>query len=147
MKYRELERLNKETGEVEKDIIINGTTTIVFGKGEVDRNLHTAVAVLLCEILTRLSAMECNAPEVKGVAKLSPEDTYDKKTGIKIASRKAELKARVKTYNSYADIINLLDKAYDLLDSEETKIGQRLTKICDELNMELVGVEEPTANA
>ena len=147
MKYRELERVNKETGVVEKDIIINGTTTIVQGRAYADKHLTNTVANKLTQAVAIMGALVFHGPITKGVAKLHPDDTYDEKTGIKIASRKAELKAAIKMHNAYADVIKLLSDCIEALDNEETKINERLEKVCNELNINIEGVDEEVANA
>ena len=147
MKYMECKRPNKETGQMEKDIIINGTTTIVYGKGAADKHLTQEATLKLLTVGKLLGGLIFHGPEAKGVAKLSPEDTYDKMTGIKIASRKAELKVRIKMHNAYATALNLLKEVADALETEETKIDERISKICDELNIEVAGTNETEAKA
>lgn len=145
MKYRDQMITDKETGELKKNIIVNGTTTVVFGESEPNKELYEKAVNKLWKAIEMLT-ITSEPTVVKGVAKCHPDDAYDEKTGVMIASRKAELKARVKTYNKYTDVINILEEVVDLLDDENESIGQRLTVICDELNMELVGGVEPTEN-
>lgn len=147
MKYRELERVNKETGVLEKDIIINGTTTIVQGQAYADKNLTNSVTNKLTAAVVAMGSLIFHGPVTKGVAKLHPDDTYDEKTGIKIASRKAELKAAIKMHNTYADVIKLLNDCLDELDAEQTKIDERLERVCKELNIEVVDPNETEAKA
>ena len=70
----------------------------------------------------------------RGVAKLHPDDKYDENTGIHVASRKAELKGRVKYYNKLADTYDLVSSLLDLLEAEMTNEEAKLHKIEDDLN-------------
>lgn len=50
----------------------------------------------------------------RGVARLSPEDTYDEKKGVTIASRKAMLKGDLYWKRKYTRMMFALDKARDI---------------------------------
>ena len=135
MKYRD-QRVTDKDGNVKKNIIINGTTTIVFGESETDVQLYKRAIQLLYDTMSVLTTG--TVPVVtKGVAKLAPGDLYDEKTGIKIASRKAEIKGRLQEYNRLVDALNLVEKVGSLLETEINNIGNRLQKVVDELNEEI----------
>lgn len=135
MKYRD-QRVTDKDGNVKKNIIINGTTTIVFGQSETDAQLYNKAMQTLYEAMSVLTSG--TVPVVtKGVAKLAPGDIYDEKTGIKIASRKAEIKGRLQEYNRLVDVLNLVEKVGSLLETEINNIGNRLQKVVDELNEEI----------
>ncbi len=135
MKYRD-QRVTDKDGNVKKNIIINGTTTIVFGESETDVQLYNRVIQILYDTMSVLTSG--TVPVVtKGVAKLAPGDLYDEKTGIKIASRKAEIKGRLQEYNRLVDALNLVEKVGSLLETEIDNIGNRLQKVVDELNEEI----------
>lgn len=98
-----------------RNVIKNGTTTIVTGEGDM-AEIYTATLKLMTE-LSELS-VELR-PETKGVAKLSPGDTYDEGLGIKIATRKAEIKARKKA-------IRVCNKSLELVQQFRNTIAKEL---------------------
>lgn len=87
---------SKQEGQqpvTKQHVIKNGTTTITFGYIYAD-NLIMGLEDKLHHVMRELQALRDSTYEkVKGVAKLSSEDTYDERTGVIVASRKAEYKA------------------------------------------------------
>ena len=123
-------------GIVKKNIIKNNTTTIVYGQTIMDlKNSQTKKINQTTEkILLNLGELQIMPIVTRGVAKLHPDDKYDENTGIHVASRKAELKGRVKYYNKLADTYNLVSNLLDLLEAEMTNEEAKLHKIEDDLN-------------
>ena len=78
-------------------VIKNGTTTIVTGTG--DLGMYDNIMKLVAALAV-FNGTSVQFPETKGVAKLSPDDVYDEATGLKVATRKAELKARKRAISS-----------------------------------------------
>lgn len=91
--------------------IHNGTTTISLGAA----NLHNAYGEQLFNLLQKavVDTLFSGEVKVKGVAKLSPNDTYDAKTGKVIASRKAELRAHRHFLTRLQKAKKALDKYLD----------------------------------
>lgn len=123
-------------GIVKKNIIKNNTTTIVYGQTIMDlKNSQTKKINQTTEkILLNLGELQIMPIVTRGVAKLHPDDKYDEKKGIHVASRKAELKGRVKYYNKLADTYDLVSSLSDLLETEMTNEEAKLHKIEDDLN-------------
>lgn len=69
--------------------IFNGTTTVVYADSFVKTDSELdQISAKLHDALTDLCLY---VVKTKGVAKLSPEDSYDETTGVTVASQKAEL--------------------------------------------------------
>lgn len=68
--------------------IKNGTTTIIYGTTVVEPSgiLRTDLSKFAKDFKNLLTS----GYETRGVAKLSPEDTYDELSGVIVASKKAE---------------------------------------------------------
>ena len=127
-------------GIVKKNIIKNKTTTIVYGQTIMDSKNPQAKKIneTTEKILVKVAGLQITPIVTRGVAKLHPDDEklelYDEKKGIHIASRKAELKGRVKYYNQLADTYDLVSTLLDLLETEMTNEEAKLHKIEDDLN-------------
>ena len=134
MKYR----------DVKERTIINGTTTIVTGVAQVNADVHTKATEKLLKAIDIL--MTNTSAVTKGVAKVHPDDVYEKTTGLKVASKKAELKGRTALYNKYVDVINLIGEVSDLLEGELDKCGARMDALATQLSEELTKTE-PKAEA
>lgn len=129
MKYRP----NKER------TIKNGTTTIVTGQGDMS-SIQPAIYELVAA-LAEFNSDEILWPVTKGVAKLAPGDEYDADTGVKVATRKAELKARKRAVKGCVNVLGALAKfratVSKELDDNINRCGQLKTEL------ETIG-EEPT---
>ena len=143
MKYRD-QVITDAHGNKKKNIIINGTTTVVYGEANADRHVTEQIAEKINELLVTLPD-GYEKVVTRGVAKLHPDDTYDEKTGVIIASRKAELKARIKMYNSYLDVINILNDTIGIVGTELDKIADRIKTVCEELNIDVDDGTTPEA--
>ena len=130
------QRVADKLGILKKNIIQNGTTTVVYGETHMDVNKCNQITLKLADTAGILGSIAYDKIVTRGVSKLHPDDKYDEKTGVKIASRKAELKGRIKYYNKLADAYDLLAEALDLLDAEMSKEEQRLSVVVSDLNSE-----------
>lgn len=129
MKYRP----NKER------TIKNGTTTIVTGQGDMS-SIQPAIYELVAA-LAEFNSDEILWPVTEGVAKLAPGDEYDADTGVKVATRKAELKARKRAVKGCVNVLGALAKFRATVSKELDDNINRCGKIKTEL--ETIG-EEPT---
>ena len=143
MKYRDQVITDKQ-GNKKKNIIINGTTTVVYGEGTPEEHVTEEIAN---KLWGALNAVPTVPVVTRGVAKLHPDDTYDEKTGVMIASRKAALKAKIKMYKNYLDLVNILNDVIGLVDNELDKIAEGIKKVCAELNIEVDDETTPQAQA
>lgn len=141
MKYRD-QVITDAHGNKKKNIIINGTTTVVYGEANPEEHVTQQIADKLWKAF---EVLPNDKIVTRGVAKLHPDDTYDEKTGVIIASRKAELKARIKMYNSYLDVINILNDTIGLVGTELDKIADRIKAVCEELNIDVDDGTTPEA--
>jgi hypothetical protein len=69
------------------------------------------------------------AQTCKGIAHLSPKDTFDKKTGIIVASRKSEFKGYCKALKQYYYLLSALLKASDMVKEDIADINEHLEYI------------------
>ena len=129
-KYRDQEKFDKKLGTSRKNIIQNGTTTIVYGETTSDPNLISELFNKMSQIAFRLRE---TTYVTKGVSQLHPDDTYNQSTGIMIASKKAEMKGRVKEYNKLVKVEDLILDMYDLVSNELDKTEERINKVCSSL--------------
>ena len=149
MKYQDTQIYDFDTDEMKTRIIHNGTTTVVFGQVEASNHFIDCYRQILKRMdLESLSGLNTlftgenynkdydliSTVEATGVAKLHPGDVYDEKTGIKLASRKAEYKARKVMRNRYIRNLNALKDLEKLLQDEIDSCGKRLGKLTEELN-------------
>lgn len=120
MKYKTVKEKN----------IINGTTTVSFGEMKVDDFDRMATNA----ILNTAEELLYGSIESKGVAKLADGDTYDKNTGLKVASIKAELKAREKADKRYRKMWQQLDEALGILERRGHQNMVRMSVLAQELD-------------
>lgn len=135
MKYRDCKTyVRNDEGELESvtNIIYNGDTTIVFGECAPDQNVIRRVYDL-GEKLTKIDNPIYMYRCTKGVARLAPGDTYDKNIGIKIASRKAELKGRTSVIKTYKSLISELEAVIEDMKQEIEQGENRIAAIKKEL--------------
>lgn len=92
--------------------IVNGTTTVEIGQSFIDNEDVRATGKLLSDLWEFQSANKDGwfVIEGKGVAKVHPNDTYDRVTGLKVASNKAEINARNKANTMYLKLIKSLEE-------------------------------------
>ena len=93
--------------------IVNGTTTVEIGQSFISNEDVRATDKLLsdlCEFELARKDGFFNTIEGKGVAKVHPDDTYNKETGLKVASNKAEINARNKANTMYLKLIKSLEE-------------------------------------
>lgn len=118
-------------------IIKNGDTTIAFGYGVYDEQLEGKLQRFVDDIDRGYSSFSNTGKEYKGVAKLCPGDVYDEKRGIKIASKKAEYRARKAAYKRYNNILKKLNSLSGAITEEMNKINKRLVALEDDFKEEL----------
>lgn len=117
-------------------VIKNGNTTIVYGVGRIDNNLKRRINRFIQRINWSPKGENmnwCDNITSRGVAKLAKDDVYDEMTGVKIASRKAELQARKTQFKHYDNLRKELLKIEDAIFTEEMNIGKRIEEIKEEL--------------
>ena len=119
-------------------VIKNGTTTIITGGGDL---CHLNADTL--KLAAALGNFYGITVESKGVAKLSPEDTYDANTGLKVATRKAEVKARKKVIKNCIDILAAVAQFQYAVAAELDANVNRLSVVNDELAAINGNIEEP----
>lgn len=120
-------------------VIKNGTTTIVTGGGDL---CHLNADTL--KLAAALGNFYGTTVESKGVAKLSPEDTYDESTGLKVATRKAEIKARRKAIKLCIEALTAANKFRDAIAKELGENVKRVNAVHAELE-EINGCVEEAA--
>ena len=125
MKYRD-----------DKDkIIYNGDTTIVYGVGIPTNPLVQKLADEFASLYYETDGLEYSNPiYVQGVTHKDSKDAYDKTIGVKVASRKAELKARRKMYKRFARVKNKLVELQNLVFEELRDESARIRAIYEELD-------------
>ena len=128
-KYKEEKKYTSD-GRAVKNVIKNGTTTVVYGQVQVDDNLKERVykSLNLACIL-----VASNVESTKGVAKCQPGDKYDENVGVTVASRKAEVKARGKYLNALSKAEKLLEEALAEIRAERENTANRVAKVSEEL--------------
>jgi len=115
-------------------IIQNGDTTIVYGKGEPSYEFVRRFREEINKIIFQEDGMDYfSSISVKGVTHKDPKDDYDEALGIKVASRKAELKARNKMFHTLSRVRKKLIELQDLVLDEMTKESTRVETILLEL--------------
>lgn len=135
------QRIVDKNGVVKKNIIHNGTTTVVYGKTSMKESLVQKVAEAVSDIVQETVVASSRVIVTRGVSKLAPGDEYDEKTGIHLASRKAELKGRIKYYNQLADAYDAGVKLLDILEEEMKKEEVKLKNIVNDINEQVETVE------
>ena len=102
--------------------------TVVKGEAKIKEStvselteLENKIQLISCELWAR--------PEVTGRAKCSPEDTFNEKTGLIVASRKAELKAAKLYLKTVDELIVLTERYLELLRSMEDNIDYKTGKL------------------
>ena len=92
--------------------IVNGTTTVEIGQSFIGNEDVRATSKLLSDLYEFQATNKDGwvVIEGKGVAKVHPDDTYDKVTGLKVASNKAEINARNKANTMYLKLIKSLEE-------------------------------------
>lgn len=110
-------------------VIKNGTTTITFGYIDAD-NLIMGLEDKLHHVMRDLQALRDSTYEaVKGVAKLSSEDTYDERTGVIVASRKAEYKAMKRQAKRLTAVKKSIEAMLAQVTEELTAIEARTARV------------------
>jgi len=123
MKYVDYLIWDTKASQQTPHIIKNGSTTVAFGYGVYNEQVEEK----LRKTVQFLEEAYINTPKlVKGVAKLCPGDVYDEKYGIKLASKKAEYKARKQAYKRYDAILKGLNSLGVLVTEEMNKIQKRI---------------------
>ena len=90
--------------------------------------------------LNRFDSMICisyyallETVEATGKSKCSPEDTYDEKTGLIVASRKAELKATKVKLKQVDRAIKIAEQYLEYLRELEDKLDYKVVKLSVDL--------------
>lgn len=133
--------IGDKLGIAKKNIIKNGTTTVVYGETSMRESLAKKVAEAVSDILQETIVASSRVIVTRGVSKLAPGDEYDEKKGIHLASRKAELKGRIKYYNQLADAYDAGVKLLDILEEEMKKEEVKLKNIVNDINEQVETVE------
>ena len=124
MKYRD----NKDK------IVFNGDTTIVYGECFPDETFVKKFMKELGAIYYEEDGFNYReSVSARGVAHKDASDVYDKTTGLKVASRKAELKAREKVFRNYMRIYNKLAELRELIEIQMCNESHRCHFIEQEL--------------
>ena len=113
--------------------IKNGTTTIVTGQGDAS-SIQPAIYELVAA-LAAFNSVDSLCPSTKGVSKLAPGDTYDAATGVKVATRKAELKARKKFARSCINVMGAITKFHATVAKELNDNVTRMAAVKSELEL------------
>lgn len=99
----------------------NGESTVVAGYGYEPQHIITKMTQHLGAAAEMGSQLDSySSPTVKGIARLSPGDTYDAKTGLIVASRKCEIKAIRKTNTTLKRMAKELEATLELIKGEIT---------------------------
>ena len=115
-------------------IIFNGDTTIVYGECRLDEALVKKLVKEFGALYFESDGINyTNTLHVRGVAHRDEKDVYDKTIGLKVASRKAELKARVKTFKNLYKVYKKLVELEQLIDDELIKENRRIYQVHEEL--------------
>lgn len=133
--------IGDKLGIAKKNIIKNGTTTVVYGETSMKESLAQKVAEAVSNVVQKTLIASSKVIVTRGVSKLHPGDKYDEKTGIHLASRKAELKGRIKYCNQLADAYNASVKLLDILEEEMKKEEVKLKNIVNDINEQVETVE------
>ena len=121
--------------EWKEKTIYNGDTTIVYGMGNLSKSLVNKLYKDLGALYFEMDDFSYSAPiYVKGVTHRDDKDTYDKTMGVKVASRKAELKARIKNYNRLVRMNNKLLELQQLVEDELFSESRRIHALQEELD-------------
>ena len=104
-------------------IIHNGTTTVVYGYGAIKDNSDLSRAA--AEVLDSLYSALRYAQESKGVARLNPEDTYDERLGVKVATVKSEMKSNKIVTNDLEIVRQNLEKLTNIVDNTLEELQER----------------------
>lgn len=102
--------------------------TVVKGRA----NIKASTLRELSELENKIQDIRCvlwSEPEVTGRAKCSPEDTFNEKTGLVVASRKAELKSAKYYLKAVDELIVLTERYLELLRSIEDNIDYKVGKL------------------
>lgn len=120
-------------------VVKNGDTTIAFGYGVYDEQLENKIGKLVetFDNSYKDATFFGNTKEYKGVAKLCPGDVYDEKRGIKIASKKAEYKARKAAYRRYNAILKQMNSLSIEITEEMNKLLKRMNALEEDFKEEL----------
>lgn len=135
------QRIVDKNGVVKKNIIQNGTTTVVYGETSMKVSSAQRIAEAVTNVVQGAVIASSKVIVTRGVSKLAPGDEYDEKTGIHLASRKAELKGRIKYYNQLADAYDAGVKLLDILEEEMKKEEAKLKNIVKDINEQVETVE------
>ena len=107
--------------------IFNGTTTVVYADTFVKTDSELdQISAKLHDALTDLCLYTI---ETKGVAKLSPEDSYDETTGVTVASQKAELRANRFVLGRVHKARALAERYIKVLDSVADELNERYNHV------------------
>ena len=106
--------------------------TVVEGSSHMKESTIHYLNTLSADISDLLWSLD-DYEETTGRSKCAPEDTYDEKKGLIVASRKAELKA-VKRYLSKVDELKKnLEKITDLVNDIEDQLDFKMVRLSLEL--------------
>lgn len=115
-------------------IIRKDDTTIVYGEGLPSYEFARRFQEGIDKISYLEDGMDYLSPIfVKGVTHKDPKDDYDEALGIKVASRKAELKARNKMFHNLSRVRKKLIELQELVLDEMMHEARRVDTILLEL--------------
>lgn len=116
----------------DKDVKRFNHVTVVEGSSHMKESTIHYLDVLAMDISGTLWHLG-SCKETTGRSKCAPEDKYDEKKGLIVASRKAELKA-VKRYLSQVDKLKKnLEKMTDLVHDIEDQLDFKMVRLSLEL--------------
>ena len=123
----------KYTDDKDK-IIYNGDTTVVYGTGILANPLVQKLNKDFGSLYFESDGLVFSEPVyVQGVTHRDASDSYDRTMGVKVASRKAELKARIKMRRRMMKILNKMKELQELLEDEERQEFRRILALQEEL--------------
>jgi hypothetical protein len=110
-------------------------TTVVLGEAQVNENITGYIDNLLYKLWVDYdNNVWKHSISCKGVARLSPNDTYDALKGTILASRKAELNANKKFIKDYERILNSLNDIYAYMMSNLADMKSTRQTLEDKIN-------------
>ena len=110
------------------------TTTVVIGTAGINQNRELVIARMLYNAANKFDDFNKEPNFCKGVSYLSPKDTYDEKTGVVLASRKAEAKGDLKVLKNYKTVIKMLNDALILLNADASQLESEVKVLDDKID-------------
>lgn len=111
----------------------NDKVTLVTGELTLKKHILENIYFLESELINSLSALGCwNSDTGKSI--LSEEDKFDEKTGIVLASRRAEVKLLKQLYKDSSNALKNLNDLMDLINEIKLKTITTIYKLEKSIN-------------